>query len=285
MNTYHYELYTITTKTNLHVGAGDNNFGIVDNLVQRDTITKLPAINASSLKGALREYFKDIDKETFSCVYPESTDENKKNSFINFFFGTDTKESESEAGALKILSALLLAIPMRSEDKPYHLVTAPFIIETLKTFAKDVGIDKIEELDDIVLTKQHEIILEDETINLYKKIEEGILKDTIVIENTTFMELIERLPFVARNHLENGISQNLFYEEVVPRESKFFFFLGFPDKSIVDFKKYYNDKYPSCFKKFLQNELIQIGANASLGYGLCKIAFVQKGESDEQTDK
>jgi CRISPR-associated protein Cmr4 len=47
---YNNKAYIIKTKTNLHVGSGDINFGIVDNEVQRDTITNLPVINASSLK-------------------------------------------------------------------------------------------------------------------------------------------------------------------------------------------------------------------------------------------
>ncbi len=51
------ELYTIETLSNLHVGAGDINFGVIDNQVQRDSVTNLPNINSSSLKGAFREHF------------------------------------------------------------------------------------------------------------------------------------------------------------------------------------------------------------------------------------
>ena len=51
------ELYKITTLSNLHVGSGDINFDVIDNQVQRDSITNLPNINSSSLKGAFREHF------------------------------------------------------------------------------------------------------------------------------------------------------------------------------------------------------------------------------------
>ena len=51
--------FTITAKTPLHIGAGGENFWIVDKLIQRDASTNLPCIYASSLKGALREYMRD----------------------------------------------------------------------------------------------------------------------------------------------------------------------------------------------------------------------------------
>ena len=44
--------------TNMHVGNGDVNFNIIDNEVERDVVTGYPTINASGVKGALREYFK-----------------------------------------------------------------------------------------------------------------------------------------------------------------------------------------------------------------------------------
>ncbi|MCD4675191.1 MAG: hypothetical protein K8S18_04240 [Desulfobacula sp.] len=49
--------YKIRTITNLHVGAGDANYGVIDNLVQRDVVTGLPVIHGSSLKGAIREFY------------------------------------------------------------------------------------------------------------------------------------------------------------------------------------------------------------------------------------
>ena len=54
---YKNEAYIIRTKTNLHAGSGDTNFGIVDKQVQRDSISNLPIINSSSLKGAIRDHF------------------------------------------------------------------------------------------------------------------------------------------------------------------------------------------------------------------------------------
>ncbi len=289
MRTYIYEPYLITTKTNLHVGAGDNNFGIVDNLVQRDTITKLPVINSSSLKGALREYFKDLKQKIENCTHPNSDKDER--SFINFIFGgnsndeqkdDDNSSTQSTAGVLQFLGAFMIAMPIRGKDKPYYLVTSPTIISWLNEIKQDFNLD-IELPPNIDTSSK--IILEDMELS-YKKIDSGILKDTILIDDKDFFELIETLPFIPRNHLDNGVSKNLFYEEIVPRESKFLFCIGKPCKELVDFKKY--DKYIDCFDNYLNNNIVQIGANASIGYGLCKVEKLSTkeiGECDEQTDK
>jgi len=63
MATMKYELYKITAMTNMHVGSGDMNFGVIDKLVQRDSLTGYPVIYSSSLKGALREFFKNETSE------------------------------------------------------------------------------------------------------------------------------------------------------------------------------------------------------------------------------
>ena len=51
---YEIKPFFIKTKTNLLVGEGSTTYDIVDNAVQRDSISHLPIINASSLKGALK---------------------------------------------------------------------------------------------------------------------------------------------------------------------------------------------------------------------------------------
>ena len=43
--------------TNMHVGNGDVNYNIIDNEVEKDPVTGYPTINASGVKGALREFF------------------------------------------------------------------------------------------------------------------------------------------------------------------------------------------------------------------------------------
>jgi len=66
-----YHLFMIETVSNMHVGSGDSNFGVVDNLVQRDPATTYPYISSSSLKGALREHFEsnNVDKNVIEAIF------------------------------------------------------------------------------------------------------------------------------------------------------------------------------------------------------------------------
>lgn len=46
------DTWLIQAISNLHAGKGDADFGIIDKHVQRDPVTGLPVIFASSIKGA-----------------------------------------------------------------------------------------------------------------------------------------------------------------------------------------------------------------------------------------
>ena len=95
MSEHNYHLYKITALTNLHVGSGEANFGVVDNLVQKDYITGYPAIFSSSLKGALREFY-------ISNLNEDESDKDKKSKYI---FG-----SNDNNGAYRFFQANLLSL-------------------------------------------------------------------------------------------------------------------------------------------------------------------------------
>jgi CRISPR-associated protein Cmr4 len=80
------------------------------------------------------------------------------------------------------------------------------------------------------------------------------------------------LPVLARNYLVNGESKNLWYEEVVPKQSVFFFCIAKPTN--IDSKDY--DQKIKGFDNRFKNDgqIVQIGANKSIGYGFCKIKRV-----------
>ena len=89
---YNNKAYIIKTKTNLHAGSGDTNFGIVDNQVQRDTISNIPVINSSSLKGAIRDHFKDFLSETNQTI----SNTEVKPFVFNTIFGDEQKNLDSD---------------------------------------------------------------------------------------------------------------------------------------------------------------------------------------------
>lgn len=266
--------YKITTKTNLHVGSGDTNYGIVDKLVQRDTITNLPVINGSSLKGALRDHFKDM--------LEQKIDDTSKH--FKKLFGDGNNQ-----GLIKFIDAKLLFLPLRSNKKPFYHVTS---VETLNDFKEllesfGIGLD-IENIDDlkksVVIGGEEGTIIEDveckkaDNINIDKIKKLFGIKNLAIFTEEDFNEAISNLPVIARNSLEgNG---NLWYEEVVPRESIFVSILSFYN-NIYQYgkdEKVINTQYKK-FQDKLDNDTIEIGANISIGFGVTK--FSKLGESNE----
>lgn len=268
--------YSIKTKTNLHVGSEGTNFGIVDKEVQRDTITNLPVINASSLKGSLRDHFDDMIKE-----------ETTSKEFIKLF-----GDGENQ-GLIKFIDAKLLFLPLRSNKKPFYHVTSLATLKEAKDFLKNFDInlqwDTINTNGNSVVIGNESAVVEDVECSSLKadfsklKAIFGI-RNLAIFNDEDFNEAVSNLPVIARNSLEG--SGNLWYEEIVPRESIFYTVLNYYNNFNNDGadKRGKTDKtvFDRQIKKFdekLLNDHIQIGANASIGYGICN--FTRLGASDE----
>ena len=215
------KFFKIEALSNLHVGNGEINYGMIDNLIQRDPVTELPNINSSSLKGALREYFKHKNKEV-----------------VDLIFGSDPKDKKNrKQGSIRFFEAELVAIPVRDDDVPYVMVTSDKTIESLKNRMKSFGFsvpDKIKEIIGNPIEKT------------FKEFKE-ICSD-------------DELPVISRNNLENGQSANLWYEQVLPKYSVLVFAVTGEDDGALN-----------TFCSELNNSQVQIGANATIGYGLCQI--------------
>lgn len=263
---YKTDAYLITCLTNMHVGSGEANYGVVDNLVQRDPITEIPIIHSSSLKGALREFFKD------------EWDENDPK--LNYVFGADTsrnKTSDQGIGYYKFFDANLIVLPVRSNAKPFFRATSKFLLDEINNKAKLLGVSSFnispfngsDVVKDIakIMDNINGCLLEDtETqsgLSLLNGAKNNIGDNPALFHEDNFKELSKHLPVIARNQLENGESKNLFYEEVVPRESRFVFFVSKPIDNDVNLKQEFDTK--------IQQKVIQIGGNASIGYGYTKI--------------
>ncbi|MGN1168297.1 MAG: RAMP superfamily CRISPR-associated protein [Lachnospiraceae bacterium] len=237
--------------TNLHVGNGDVNYNIVDNEVEKDYATGAPVINSSGIKGAFRSYFSTAN-----------------NANVTEWFGSSPKEKEShKQGKLKFIGATLLARPYRTTmgDKPFYLVTTDDDLNEYRKMCDAFGIDpKCDEkgkleiaVEGIELKDEKRYLLEDEF-------------ETVVISDGNRKKAIREamLPVISRNHLESGISSNLWYEEVVPHESVFYSFVAAEDT---------DESLLRDFANSINGKVIQFGGNASIGYGLCKVS-VREGK-------
>lgn len=222
------KLYILECLTNLHVGNGEVNYNIIDNEVERDVITGYPTINSSGVKGALRAFFNESN-------YSEVD--------IKDIFGSE--ENATTPGKLKFLSANLLAQAIENRHnngKPYRIVSPETVESHFKSHVKDFLTE--ENIDFAIIKKYYGIqTIKDKELKTYD------------------------LPVLARNQLDNGISQNLWYEEVVPHKTLFYITVVSTgnDSSLLE-----------KFDKAVNNKIIQFGANASIGYGFCKVINIQE---------
>jgi CRISPR-associated protein Cmr4 len=255
--------YFVRCITNLHVGSGDANYGVVDKLVQRDPVTGFPSIHASSMKGALREHYEK--------KWGKGSDE------IKSIFGTEDRVN-SASGDYSFLGAELIALPVRCNYQQFSLVFCKQLVEMVN--AKSTVLVKKELLNPTNFTKNsiyinqnplpsQDIFIEDDQLTKSSFINplkctgiDSFQNKFAFVDDEKFGNYAKKLPVIARNYLENGISQNLWYEEVVPHQSVFVTYIAASEN-------YFNE-----FDKELNNGVIQIGANASIGYGLCKFSKI-----------
>lgn len=138
MNTLERSLLFFYTETPLHAGAPGGT-GAIDLPIQRERITELPQVQASGIKGALREVFRNEESE-------------KKNLELSLFgnrppddslqAASDTEErhedEDTHAGALAVTDARILLLPLRSARGGWAWATSPLVLQRL---ARDIGGD------------------------------------------------------------------------------------------------------------------------------------------------
>lgn len=250
-------IYKVTCLTNLHVGNGESNFNIIDNTVEKDPVNGLPTINSSGIKGALRQFFKEkgVGDKTITDIFgsdPKTSNENK---------GTG-----STPGKVKFYQADLLARPVRAAkgSKTNYMVTSKEAIAAYNLKAEIFGTASIP-VDNLSpnTASRDNIGVEGISNPAMKDMPGGLKKlipGEIIISTDEYLRDIP-LPVLARNQLEDGISKNLWYEEVVPHKSIFTFAVSSDDaEALAEFSD-----------KLEKAPYVQFGGNASIGYGLCLV--------------
>ncbi len=125
----------LITETPLHAGSG-SDLGIVDLPIQRERHTGFPKIEASSLKGAIRESFESIDEFEVS----EKTIEiNKKSKNKDLYLVFGPEGDDVHAGAVGFSDARLLLFPVKSMKGVFAWITCP---KVLAQFKRDMEIAK-----------------------------------------------------------------------------------------------------------------------------------------------
>lgn len=114
----------LIVETPLHAGSG-SDLGIVDLPIQREKHTNYPKIEASSLKGSLREVFEFQEKN--KTLFPNLA--NVTQECIDVTFGPGTKNAAEYAGAIAFTDARLLLFPVKSMKGVFAWITCPGVID------------------------------------------------------------------------------------------------------------------------------------------------------------
>jgi CRISPR-associated protein Cmr4 len=255
-------LFRVKCLTNLHVGNGESNYSIIDNEVERDPIIGEPVIFSSGVKGALREHCES------------SLD---KNAVVDIF---GSPIGGDRSGSYKFFQASLLGRPLRVSggDRSYILASTPEMICGYLDFLTGIGFAGLPVApikSELAQTTPAELTNFISAIPGVTAIE-GVPSPSRALPETGFLFSGQPfaltsslapydLPVLARNQLNHqGISENLWYEEIVPHQSVFFFTVLAPD----------NDPHFADFQKSITEKAVQFGGNASIGYGFTAIEEV-----------
>ena len=289
--------YLMRNLSPLHAGSGNSDYGVIDKLVQRDPNNNYPTIHSSSLKGALREYFE------YQLPIAFNGDKSRAEKTVNGIFGYGNKSDRDRrnlrpeqtpphhAGLFDFDGGHLLSIPVRTSKAAFVNATT---FNILREFLERLQLFGATEKENMEKTLEPFLALDqagqpfpvvfDEILNgavleeadIKAKLIEYTPPDTLkkllgnriaVLSEDQFEIIINNLPVIARNCLENGQSQNLWYEETVPRESRFYTLIT---KAVWRDEKEMDRFDASPYLQFdpcISASLIQVGANATVGYG------------------
>ena len=289
----------LVCETPLHAGSGDS-LGIVDLPIQRERHTSFPKIEASSLKGALREAF----EEKIGL----------KDADLLIAFGKE--EGDITAAALGFTDARLLLFPIKSMKGVFAWVTCPRV---LKQFEKDMKMSNsafsisdipsnpsenqsylLNGSSDLKIAKdKNHIVLEEYAFkatakelkvngkdlqvwlaeNLFNTEggnywAEKVKKDIVILSDDDFKDFVNlSTEVITRTKIDNEkgtvVGGALFTEEFLPTESVLYaLVLASPEFSDKTGKKtaeqvmsFFTDNTPSVF---------QLGGNATLGKGVLR---------------
>lgn len=258
-------MFTVKTFSPLHAGIGQS-IGKVDLPIEREKHTEYPCVFATGLKGSLRSHCKG-----------KITD----NQLIKIF---GSEEGDKGAGSVVFTDLKLLLFPVRSSEDSFKYVTCNQIIERFKRdyhliygkdFSENFG-SNAEYINNFLrIEPQKHIILED---FVFKKKSEtdgsalGIsLNKIYVIDEDIFKYLVlNATQIIARNKLDDKskTSENVWYEEALPADTILYTFVR---PSIASNGA---SELTALSNALKANNIIQIGGNETVGYGIAEISIL-----------
>lgn len=283
----------------IHAGAGSST-SVVDLPIQRERHTNWPHVQASAVKGAMRQHFRR---------YAETIVHDKKaKEFINYIFGYDSgNDNEKEthrdqdntvitnAGIISVSDAKLLAFPVRSNIAPFIHITCPSVLQRLIEDLQFCGINiilpekKLKEDSSLWLIPPtqpniEKVILEDYVVgvDVQNKVSFNDLKDyfpnvksLLLVSDDVFTyctSYCTEIQTQIKIDSKTGTAQDgaLRYQELLPSDTLLY--------SVVYYSAsaFENSFQAETVKKTVEENIkdyIQLGGDETLGRGICKIKW------------
>lgn len=261
-------LFKVRSYSPLHAGIGQS-IGKVDLPIEREKHTEYPCVYATGLKGSLRSY----------CKHHPSTEMN--NTVISKIFGSE--DGDSGAGGVVFTDLKILLFPVRSSEGSFKWVTCEDVIKRFKRDYKIVNNadcplsfgSKVDHVGTVArIDPQQHIILEDFVFNKKTSGTSAVLgmslNDIYVVDDNIFKYFVTNATqIIARNKLDDikKTSENLWYEEALPAETVMYSFVV---PSIT------GNSEITTLKNHLNNKVIQIGGNETVGYGITELTAIER---------
>ena len=155
---------------------------------------------------------------------------------VGMLFGSDIDKAtgkikpDTQKGEAIFFDAKLLLLPQQNDNTLYHYVTS----------------------DDVITMMNERLKLFKSSFKYDKP--ETFHDKAVVTDSISSLCHEDNLPIIARNVLENGESKNLWYEQILPAETVLYTIIQEEGDALA---------------KALDGQIVQIGANATIGYGYC----------------
>ncbi|SFM73727.1 type III-B CRISPR module RAMP protein Cmr4 [Thermodesulforhabdus norvegica] len=276
-------LYALTP---VHAGAGQA-LRAVDLPIQRERHTGWPTVQASGIKGAMRDWC----EKAWSRA-------GKSASLVDDVFGKAGEAGSSWAGAVTVTDARILLFPVRSGISPFVHVTAPSVLKRLKD---DLAILNVQTPEEVPTVEQDEfiplagefsssgsVILEGLVVKASNESDKGWRKwfntnlgeaENVMLVSDDIFGYLVRTATEVQAHIAiddtTGTTKDgsLRYQEYLPADSVLYF-LAFFSGVRKDGGEKASDVARLVSEEGVTTHL-QIGGDFTLGKGICKVRWVQ----------
>ena len=287
---------TFYAQTPVHMGSG-TSVSYVDNPIQREKHTDFPILAGSGIKGVIRD------------LAQRKWDKDK----VDVIFGPE-KDAEEYASCVSFTDAKILLYPVRSVKGVFAYITCPYVLKRFKNELNSIWKDSrlnvefqnVSDNEVLVCSESdlkidgNEVALEEFVFNVrttnqdvdslaeslseflpreirddnFFKKHFAIVSDNVFRDFTRYA--IEIRTRIRIDQTTGTVTEGaLFTVELVPAESVFYGFVFAMDpyrpiQGVEDAKKVCNE-----MKEILNDSIIQLGGDETLGMGLIKVKIFE----------